>query len=116
MIEKALKQADFGIQFKDQIPIKLFLSGAISSLPLKEAMFNFEVLEHKYKEKGFEVINPLKIKGWREGLEWVEYMNLCLPELMRCQIISLQKNWGNSRGARIERAVALEMGIKLIHE
>jgi hypothetical protein len=39
-----------------------------------------------------------------------------ISALLTCDAIYLLKNWGDSRGARIERAIALELGIKIIYE
>ena len=98
------------------ISCRIFISGKISGLELREAMLNFEKAQMILENSGYEVINPFEIKGWKVGLLWNDYMNLCIPELLKCQAIYMLSNCGQSRGSRIERAIALELGLKVIYE
>ena len=79
-------------------------------------MAKFCLASIKLIDQGYETVNPLHIEGWEDNLKWVEYMDLCVPELMRCDAIYMLKDWGSSRGARIEYAIAKEMGLKILYE
>jgi hypothetical protein len=39
-----------------------------------------------------------------------------IKALFECQAIYMLNNWGSSTGARIERSIAIEMGIEIIYQ
>ena len=39
-----------------------------------------------------------------------------LSALLRCDGIYMLDNWGSSKGARIERAVAMELGLSIVYQ
>jgi hypothetical protein len=45
---------------------------------------------------------------------WRECMEACLRELLHCDAIYMLNNWRTSRGARVELAVAVELGLEIL--
>jgi|LakMenEpi03Aug12_release.lakeMendotaPanAssembly.Ray.scaffolds.fasta_scaffold558115_2 hypothetical protein len=103
--------------------MKIYISGKISGLTTEEALNNFERAEKYLHENQNsldsvyvnELVNPMKLEH-NHDKTWVEFMKEDISALLTCDAIYLLKNWGDSRGARIERAIALELGIKIIYE
>lgn len=63
-----------------------------------------------YESRGFEVINPLNLHT--EDKSWEGYMLTDIKALFKCDEICMLPGWINSKGARIERAISIEMNIK----
>lgn len=97
--------------------MKVYISGKISGLTTEEALNNFELAEKYLSENqwSLELVNPMKLEH-NHDKTWVEFMKEDIGALLTCDAIYLLKNWGDSKGARIERAIALELGIKIIYE
>jgi len=103
--------------------MKIYISGKISGLTTEEALNNFERAEKNLSENQWsldsvcvnELVNPMKLEH-NHNKSWEEFMKEDIGALLSCDAIYLLKNWGDSRGARIERAIALELGITILYE
>lgn len=81
--------------------IKVYISGAISSLDYREAFDNFQQIEEKLKEAGVtNFFNPMREID--PTLPYRTQMDRCLEALKTCDCILLQNNWRDSPGAREE--------------
>lgn len=91
---------------------KLFISGRVSGLKPDTVRKNFSKVERKYRDIGYDVVNPTKIcsRDWC----WLRCMVVCLYALYKCDIVYMIPNWKKSRGARIEHLFARILG-KGIH-
>jgi len=96
--------------------MKIYISGKITGLPIEEAKENFAKAEAILKEHGHEVINPMTLVPYSPELTWKDYMIKDIDALMDCEAITMLTNWGDSRGARIERAIAIEMGLLIKYQ
>lgn len=94
---------------------KVYISGKITGLEQQEAFDNFEKAELEIRELGGTPINPMKIEH-KENSNWYDYMEKDLSELLKCDGIYMLHNWGSSKGARIERAVAIELGLPIVYQ
>jgi len=95
--------------------MKIYISGPITGHPISRAMEWFNTAEYFLKEQGYEVFNPLSIASDSE-LTWIEYMVYDIGKLFECDGIYMLKGWGHSRGARIEYAIAKEMGLNIMFQ
>ena len=96
--------------------ITVYLSGKITGMPIEEARTIFTAAELALRLKGYEVINPLSLDHGHNG-DWINYMVVDLEALMRhADAIYMLDGWGESRGARIEYAIAREMGLKVMFQ
>ena len=57
------------------------------------------------------VINPAKLP---EGIDRADYMAICLPMLMRADVVYLLPGWRRSGGAQVEKALAEYLRIRVI--
>jgi len=94
---------------------KVYISGKITDLDYQDAFNNFERAEKEIKELGGTPINPMKLEH-KQNSDWFDYMEKDLAALLRCDGIYMLNDWGSSKGARIERAVALELGISIVYQ
>lgn len=99
---------------------KVYISGQISGLNLDDAMTNFKIAEIELyadnvviKRQYITVINPFDIKPLFGVKKWLFYMIRDVYQLLKCEEIYMLRNWQNSKGARIELAVASLIGLKV---
>ena len=93
---------------------KVYISGKISGLDLRDAREKFKRDEQMLKAQGYEVVNPMRITG-DEGMTWRECMCDCLEALFYCDAIYMQPDWGTSKGARVEYVVARELDLRVVY-
>ena len=94
---------------------KIYISGQITGIE-RDAPYLFDKAEAKLIEMGFkEVVNPMTIKH-NHDLTLLSYMRADIVALMDCDSIYMLSNWTNSRGAEIERKLAIDLGFKIIYQ
>jgi hypothetical protein len=121
---------------------RIYISGAVSDINYAEAQARFSAAQSMLEARGgYVVVNPLELQKWtikgigkgifndvlhiehkdsgcrravQLGEFWYECMDVCLHELLRCDAIYMLNNWRQSRGARIELAVAVELGLEIL--
>lgn len=103
----------------DSMYTRVYIAGPITGIPEEEYRRRFAERKVLLEQMGYAALNPCDIgaelrraKLTAENREPTheEYMNACLPELLRCDGISLLDGWEQSSGARTERDVAAATG------
>lgn len=95
--------------------MKVYISGKITGLPFEEVEGNFCNAQNRLEEEGFEVVNPLN-NGLLADDKWQNHMKADIKLLMECNTIYLLSNWKESRGATIERNLAVSLGYDVIEQ
>jgi hypothetical protein len=96
---------------------RIYISGAISGLDYKTAYAKFQNAETALILRGWiDIANPMKCKIFKRHDEWAWQMGACLMMLLRCDAIYMLRDWRQSKGARIEHAVAVELEIERIYQ
>jgi hypothetical protein len=96
--------------------MKVYISGQITELDLEQAKYKFNWAESWLKVRGYIPVNPMNVSPYVEGKEWKEYMKECVAALFDCDAIYMLSNWRESKGARIEKAIAEEMKMTIMFE
>lgn len=96
--------------------MKIYISGKITGYPIDHAKCKFRESAFDLKIKGYETVNPFDLSVTEPSKTWKDYMGDDLRGLLNCDAIFMQKDWGQSKGARIEYQVAKELGLKIIFE
>ena len=96
---------------------KVYISGAISGRERQDYLRQFGDAERKLLSLGYKVCNPTKLLPSRHLWVYrlVGYKLTLLYDffhLLRCDKILMLDGWESSRGARCEKALANEFGIK----
>lgn len=87
---------------------KVYLSGKITGLSYENAFENFARAELKWKNDGYEVVNPMTIEH-NHLKSWVDFMRVDLKAMLDCTEIYMLNNWESSKGAVIEHNLAVEL-------
>jgi hypothetical protein len=91
---------------------KIYISGKIMGDP-------------NFKQKFLSAENDLIRAGWKDIINptklgeeetWEKYMIRDIEIIFGCTAIYMLSDWKQSRGARIEHAVAMEMNLTLIYQ
>lgn len=93
---------------------KVYISGAISGLPIKEVIKDFGSIELAIKSMGLIPVNPLNVCPFSPEKTWNDYMKEDIKALVDCDYIVMMEGWETSRGARLEKYIAKELGIEII--
>ena len=88
---------------------RVYIAGPMTGLPDSNYPA-FNVAAKQLRELGYEVENPAENPVPECG-SWEAYMRTALAQLVRCDEIHFLRGWASSRGAKLERQVAQELGI-----
>lgn len=92
--------------------MKIYISGKITGT--SDYMDRFAKAEKALKAKGWEVVNPAKA-DLPQNLPWEEYMKHDVKLLAGCDAIYMLDGWRQSRGACLERELALNLKLKVLY-
>ncbi len=86
---------------------KIYISGPITGIV--DAYENFETVENLLKELDYAPVNPFKLTHEKNST-WLDYMKGDIRALLDCEGICMLLNWDKSKGAVIERELAIGLG------
>ena len=89
----------------------IYLAGKISGLPEAQYRAKFQQATAQLEEKGWQVINPCNLVK-DSGMPWEDAMCITVRGLTYASAICLLPCSMESRGARIERGLASDFGLK----
>lgn len=80
-----------------------YIAGPMTGLEnFNKDAFNF--MQADLEEQGHVVLNPAILPV---GLKPAQYLDICIPMLRCCTHIVMLEGWKDSKGANIERLIAL---------
>jgi hypothetical protein len=103
----------------------VYISGAITGIPngnkkaFSRASSAIARLKRNPSLRDMKIINPLHVGGRVEKAfaaknaepAWSDYMRACIKKLCDADCLYFLKGWDASPGARVERYIALRLGI-----
>lgn len=91
--------------------MRLYLAGPMTGIPLLNFPA-FHAAAARLRGLGFQVVNPAEINADpTEG--WASCMRKDIAQLVTCDGVALLPGWRRSRGARLERRLALVLGMSV---
>lgn len=88
---------------------RIYLSGPMSGLP--ESNYPaFHAEAERLRALGYHVENPAENEPPACGT-WQGYMRRAVAQLITCDVIALLPGWSESRGALVERQLAVTLGM-----
>lgn len=94
----------------------IYISGKITGVANYKERF---VKAEKYLRTNYpqaEIFNPATIQFYGGDKSWADYMKYDLERLLKCDTIYMLTNWKTSKGAKLEKRIAEELGFKVIYE
>lgn len=88
---------------------RVYIAGPMTGIPgFNYAEFNR--VAASLRALGYTALNPAENPAPACG-SWEGYMRMAIAQLVRCDEIHLLRGWSKSRGACIERWIAVELGL-----
>lgn len=91
--------------------MKIYIAGKVTGN--SNYVVQFFTAAAFYQSQGHIVLNPAALPE-RLG-DAAAYMRLCLPMLMSADCVVLLPNWRFSGGAKVERELAVYLGMKTVY-
>lgn len=99
-----------------------YLSGKITGLSIEEYTAKFNAVD-ELLNNAYVVINPVTLCANLDntGATWADYMELCCKALFKFKetpkhlTIFMLAGWEDSTGARVEHAIAKELGFRIVY-
>mgnify|MGYP003154103621 CR=1 FL=1 len=95
--------------------MKVYISGMITSLKADQYRKAFKKAAKYLKEQGHQPVDPSTL-GKPEQRSWHYYMRKAIPQLCECDAIFMLNGWAGSKGATLERMIALELDMPVFEE
>lgn len=95
--------------------MKFYISGKITGENCDDAIIKFDDAAIRLKELGFETVNPMEV-NLGENASWEAYMRADIKLLCDCDAIFMLKDWRDSRGAKLERLIAKNLGLIIMYQ
>ena len=93
---------------------RVYISGQITGIEV-EARELFSNAGTYLMCKGFDVVNPMELTHTNLDC-WNTCMAIDIKAMMDCSIVYMLNNWTNSKGAEIERDLAIALGFEVIYQ
>lgn len=87
---------------------RIYISGKISGLSFKEAFAKFDEAKDYFLKLDYDVVNPMTLSH-EHDLSWESYMREDIKAMMDCDGIALLENYKDSKGALVEKQLAIEL-------
>lgn len=90
----------------------VYISGPMTGMP----NFNFPAFNEAaaaWRANGWEVLNPAEEFDGRTDMEREQYLRCDIENLLKVDGIALLPGWADSKGARLELAIAQELGLSI---
>lgn len=89
---------------------RIYVAGPMTGLP----DFNYPAFfdaDARLALLGHDVVNPAREWDGVPSAKWADYMRRGITDVCTCDAMALLPGWANSKGARLERSVAIALGL-----
>jgi hypothetical protein len=91
----------------------IFIAGKISGLPIEEARTKFDHAAHELIDMGYHVIMPVSL--YRKAKNWDELTRENIRCMLDCDEVHFLPCWQQSKGAQLERDIAIRLGMNVVY-
>lgn len=92
-----------------------YVAGKTSGLPTANVKEKFDYVANKLVQKGYHVVNPLKVADQEKHKTWDDLVRSEIKMMLDCDEVHLLPDWQESRGAMLEREIALRLGMEVVY-
>jgi Domain of unknown function (DUF4406) len=91
----------------------VYIAGKITGLPKLHVREKFNMIAGRLLEMGYNVVKPLAVHD--DDTQWDHAIKADIKKMLECDEVHLLPDWQESRGARLERDIALRLGMKVVY-
>ena len=95
--------------------MKVYIAGKVTGLEKDEIFKKFYESGKQLKKDGHIVMSPA-VLVLNEGFEHEDYMHICYAMIDVCDAVFMQKDWQDSKGARMELQYAKDWKKQILYE
>ena len=95
--------------------MRVYISGQITGLDPQVSQSYFQLIEDQLTKNGHIAVNPWKVLPYDPKHKYEDYMAEDVRVLLTCDAIIMLENWRNSKGAKMEHAIAEIQGMKMCY-
>jgi len=89
-----------------------YVSGNITGLPKTAVQSKFDIIGEELAGKGYQVVKPAALTDDKEVSGDVRND---IKKMLECDEVHLLSDWQDSRGAQLERDIALRLGMQVVY-
>ncbi len=90
-----------------------YVAGKVTGLPKEEVNKKFNLIANQLGSMGYQVVRPLSISD--DTRPWDETMRAEIRKMLECDEVHMLPDWQQSRGAQLERDIALRLGMEVVY-
>lgn len=91
----------------------VYVAGKISGLPAENTKEKFNYIANKLAGKGYTVVNPITEADYSRP--WDDAVRGEIKKMLECDEVHMLHDWQESRGAMLERDIALRLGMQVVY-
>ena len=90
-----------------------YIAGKITGLPKGQVIDKFNTMATKLTGMGYNVVKPAAIHD--DVASWDAAVRSDIKKMLECDEVHMLPDWQESRGAQLERDIALRLGMELVY-
>jgi hypothetical protein len=90
-----------------------YIAGKITGLPKGQVIDKFNNMANELTGMGYHVVKPAAIH--ENPASWDDAVRSDIKKMLECDEVHMLPDWQESRGAQLERDIALRLGMELVY-
>ena len=90
-----------------------YVAGKVTGLPKTEVKSKFNLIEHQLAGMGYHVVKPIRVN--EDDTVWKDAVSNDIRKMLECDEVHLLPDGQDSRGAQLERDIALRLGMPIVY-
>lgn len=90
-----------------------YIAGKITGLPKEEVRRKFNIFASQLHSKGYQVVRPVTVTD--DSANWDQAIRSDIKKMLECDEVHMLPDWQDSRGAQLERDIAIRLGIQVVY-
>ena len=90
-----------------------YIAGKITGLPKANVKDKFNMIATQLSGMGYEVVKPDAVSD--DTKTWDAAVRNDIKKMLECDEVHLLPDWQDSRGAQLERDIALRLGMQVVY-
>ena len=90
-----------------------YVAGKITGLSRPHVKEKFSQISDRLKGMGYHVVQPVGVTT--EDHEWEDNIRYDIKKMLECDELHMLPDWQESRSAKLERDIALRLGMQVVY-
>jgi hypothetical protein len=90
-----------------------YIAGKITGLPQNDVKEKFNLVAMQLAAMGYHVVKPVSV--YDHTKTWDDAVRSDIKQMLECDEVHLLPDWQDSRGAQLERDIALRLGMQVVY-